>query len=147
MAEIVNRMVKSQTLDRTFAALADPTRRDVLDRLTLAPASITELARPYGISLPGMLKHVRILEAADLVTTRKLGRTREVTLHPAQMDDASRWIEVHRRRWERRLDRLEDLVERRARAARASDAEAADHPPSAGRSTFRKDRPRRGAQG
>src|SRR5262245_31332206 len=108
-------MVKSQTLDRTFAALADPTRRDVLDRLALAPASITELARPYGISLPGMLKHVRILEQADLVTTRKEGRTREVSLAPSQLDDASRWIEVHRERWERRLDRLEALVERRAR--------------------------------
>ncbi len=115
-------MVKSQTLDRTldrtFAALADPTRRDVLDRLALAPASITELARPYGISLPGMLKHVRILEQADLVTTRKEGRTREVSLTPERMDDASRWIELHRERWERRLDRLEVLVERRAREAR-----------------------------
>jgi DNA-binding transcriptional ArsR family regulator len=116
-------MVKSQTLerapgtslDRTFSALADPTRRDVLDRLALAPASITELARPYGISLPGMLKHVRILEQADLVTTRKDGRTREVSLTPERMDDASRWIELHRERWERRLDRLEVLVERRAR--------------------------------
>ena len=114
---IVNRMVKSQTLDRTFAALADPTRRDVLDRLTLAPASITELARPYGISLPGMLKHVRILEEAELVTTRKQGRTREVSLAPEPMDDASRWMELHRQRWERRLDRLEALVERRVREA------------------------------
>jgi DNA-binding transcriptional ArsR family regulator len=116
-------MVKSQTLDRppessldrTFAALADPTRRDVLDRLALAPASITELARPYGISLPGMLKHVRILEQAELVTTHKQGRTREVALTPERMDDASRWIAVHRERWERRLDRLEALVERRKR--------------------------------
>lgn len=113
-------MVKSQTLDRTFSALADPTRRDVLDRLALAPASITELARPYGISLPGMLKHVRILEQADLVTTRKDGRTREVSLTPERMDDASRWIELHRERWERRLDRLEVLVERRAREQRAA---------------------------
>jgi DNA-binding transcriptional ArsR family regulator len=110
-------MVKSQTLDRTFAALADPTRRDVLDRLALAPASITELARPYGISLPGMLKHVRILEEADLVTTRKQGRAREVALGPAGMRDAERWIELHRERWERRLDRLEALVERRKREA------------------------------
>jgi DNA-binding transcriptional ArsR family regulator len=122
-------MVKSQTLerppevalDRTFAALADPTRRDVLDRLAAAPASITELARPYGISLPGMLKHVRILEEADLVTTRKQGRTREVSLGAAGMRDAERWIELHRARWERRLDRLEALVERRARERRAAE--------------------------
>lgn len=130
-------MVKSQTLerppetslDRTFAALADPTRRDVLDRLVLAPASITELARPYGISLPGMLKHVRILEDAELVTTRKQGRTREVALAAAQLDDASRWIELHRERWERRLDRLEALVERRQREAREGGGGRTAEPP------------------
>jgi DNA-binding transcriptional ArsR family regulator len=140
-------MVKSQTLDRTFSALADPTRRDVLDRLALAPASITELARPYGISLPGMLKHVRILEEADLVTTRKQGRTREVTLAPQRMDDAERWMELHRERWERRLDRLEVIVERRAREQRTAEAAGTKPAPAADRQTFRKDRPRRGARG
>jgi hypothetical protein len=65
-----------------------------------------------------MLKHVRILEEADLVTTTKLGRTREVALAPTQLEDASRWLELHRERWERRLDRLEALVERRTREAR-----------------------------
>jgi DNA-binding transcriptional ArsR family regulator len=106
-------MVRSEPLDRTFSALADPTRRDILDRLAGGPASISELARPYGISLPGMMKHVRVLEGANLVTTRKQGRTREVRLGEQGIDEASRWIERHRRQWERRLDRLEAVIERR----------------------------------
>ena len=105
-------MVQSQTLDRTFSALSDPTRRDILERLTWGPASISELARPTGISLPGVLKHVRILEEANLVTTEKRGRTRECRLGPEQMDDATTWIEAQRRQWERRLDRLEAIIER-----------------------------------
>ena len=105
-------MVQSQVLDRTFSALSDPTRRDILERLTRGPASISDLARPAGISLPGVLKHVRILEEANLVTTEKRGRTRECRLGPEQMDDATAWIESQRRQWERRLDRLEAIIER-----------------------------------
>ena len=111
-------MVKSQTLDRTFAALSDPTRRDILLRLSRGPASISELAAPIGMSLPGMLKHVRLLEDARLVTTRKQGRTRECSLGPEQMDDAARWIEAYRSTWEGRLDRLGEIVERRKGAER-----------------------------
>jgi DNA-binding transcriptional ArsR family regulator len=110
---IVNRMVKSQTLDRTFSALSDPRRRDILERLQLGPASISELAKPTDISLPGVLKHVRVLEEAKLVTTEKKGRTRECRLGPEQMEDVTAWIERHRERWERRLDRLEALIEKR----------------------------------
>src|SRR4051812_15862305 len=105
-------MVQSQALDRTFSALSDPTRRDILERLTRGPASISELAGPTGISLPGVLKHVRILEEANLVTTEKRGRTRKCRLGPEQMDDATTWIEAQRHRWERRLDRLEAIIER-----------------------------------
>jgi DNA-binding transcriptional ArsR family regulator len=105
-------MVQSQVLDRTFSALSDPTRRDILERLTRGPASVSELARPTGISLPGVLKHVRILEEANLVTTEKRGRTRECRLGPEQMDDVTTWIESQRRHWERRLDRLEAIIER-----------------------------------
>jgi DNA-binding transcriptional ArsR family regulator len=110
---ILNRMVQSQTLDRTFSALSDPTRRDILERLTRGPASISELARPAGISLPGVLKHVRILEEANLVSTEKHGRIRECRLGPERMDDATAWIESQRRQWERKLDRLEALIEQR----------------------------------
>jgi DNA-binding transcriptional ArsR family regulator len=108
-------LVKSQTLDRTFSALADPTRRDILERLWAGPATITELARPYRISLPGVLKHVRVLEHAGLVTTRKRGRARECTLGPGDIDDVTTWIEHYRDQWEGRLGRLEALVERRKR--------------------------------
>lgn len=106
-------MVKYQMLDRTFAALSDPTRRDILERLARGPASISELAHPFGISLPGLLKHIRVLEEADLVTTQKKGRTRECSLGPAQLDDATEWIEGYRQRWERRLDRLESYLSRK----------------------------------
>lgn len=106
-------MVKFQTLDRTFSAISDPTRRDILERLARGPATITELAIPAGISLPGLLKHIRILEEADLVTTEKKGRTRECRLGPEHLKDAMQWIDEYRRRWERRLDRLEGYLERK----------------------------------
>ncbi len=106
-------MVKSQTLDRTFSALSDPTRRDILERLTIGPASASELARPIGLSLPGALKHIRILEDANLVTTEKSGRTRECRLGPEQMEDVTRWIERYRQQWDRQLDRLEAIIERK----------------------------------
>jgi DNA-binding transcriptional ArsR family regulator len=105
-------MVQSQVLDRTFAALSDPTRRDILERLAIGPASISELARPIGISLPGMLKHVHVLEEANLVRTEKRGRTRECSLAPGDMDEVTDWIEHYRRMWERRLDRLEAYLAR-----------------------------------
>jgi DNA-binding transcriptional ArsR family regulator len=105
---MVNRMVKSsrEALDRTFSALSDPTRRAILERLGRGPATISELAHPFGISLPGLMKHVRVLEQADLVTTQKHGRTRECRLGSEQLDDAARWIQTYRGRWEGRLDRL-----------------------------------------
>jgi len=108
-------MVQSQVLDRTFSALSDPTRRDILGILERGPASISDLAEPIGISLPGVLKHVRILEEANLVTTSKEGRTRECRLAPGDMGEVTDWIEHYRRLWERRLDRLEAYVERQQR--------------------------------
>ncbi|HEU4356680.1 MAG TPA: metalloregulator ArsR/SmtB family transcription factor [Actinomycetota bacterium] len=111
-------MVNSQTLDRTFSALSDPTRRAMLERLSFGPATVSELAAPARISLPGALKHVRILEEADLVTSEKRGRTRECRLGPAQLEDATAWIERYRSRWERRLDRLEAVIEKRKGGSR-----------------------------
>jgi DNA-binding transcriptional ArsR family regulator len=105
-------MVQYLPLDRTFSALGDPTRRDILRRLSKGPASISELSGPIGISLTGVMKHVRILEEAKLVTTEKIGRTRECRLGPDDMRDVTRWIEANRQRWERRLDRLGALIER-----------------------------------
>jgi DNA-binding transcriptional ArsR family regulator len=108
-------MVQYQSeLDRTFSALSDPTRRAILERLGRGQATIGELAGPFGMSLTGLKKHVRVLEEAELVVTRKVGRTRRCRLGPARLEDATEWIEEHRSRWERRLDRLEGhIVERR----------------------------------
>jgi DNA-binding transcriptional ArsR family regulator len=105
-------VVKSQRLDRTFFALSDPTRRDILERLGSGPATLTDLAQPLNMTLPGVLKHVRVLERAQLVTTQRNGRTRECRLGPKHLDDASQWIAMYQRRWERRLDRLEGFIER-----------------------------------
>jgi DNA-binding transcriptional ArsR family regulator len=104
---------RHQALDRTFSALSDPTRRAILERLGRGPATLSELAHPFGISLPGVMKHVRILEQADLVTTEKQGRTRQCRLGPERLEDAAAWIELYRGRWERRLDRLEGYLEKR----------------------------------
>jgi len=103
-------MVHYSPVDRTFAALADPTRRAVLERLGQGSATISELAAPFGMSLTGMKKHVQILERARLVTTEKVGRTRQCRLGPEHLEDAVQWIQLYRRRWERRLDGLESYL-------------------------------------
>ena len=105
-------MVQYQPVDRTFAALADPTRREVLERLGRDSATISELAEPFGISLTGMKKHVRVLEEAELVTTEKVGRTRRCSLGPRRLEDVQQWIDSYRRMLNERLDRFEELLER-----------------------------------
>ena len=104
-------MQYNATLDRTFFALSDPTRRRILDRLANAPAPLSELAAPFGLTLNGVKKHVGILEDVDLVVTAKVGRARECRLGPAPLVDAAGWIEAHRRSWERRLDRFAAYAE------------------------------------
>ena len=94
----------SQTVDRAFAALADPTRRAVLERLVAGSASITELAQPFGMSLTGMKKHIRLLEEAELVTTEKIGRVRRCMLAPYAFEGISTWMQ--------RLDRFAQVVKR-----------------------------------
>ena len=106
-------MVQYHALDRTFSALGDGTRLDILERLQLGPASISELATQARMTLPGVSKHVRILEEARLVTTEKKGRTRECRLGPERLDDITAWIESYRAVWVRRLDRLETVLEKR----------------------------------
>jgi DNA-binding transcriptional ArsR family regulator len=102
---------ESADLDRAFAAIADPTRRAILDRLGHGPASISELAEPSGMSLTGLKKHVRILEEAGLVTTEKVGRSRVCNLGPRKLDDAREWIDAYRRMLEERLDRFGELLD------------------------------------
>lgn len=101
------------TLDRTFFALSDPTRRGILARLGRGPATIGELAEPFGLTLNGVKKHVGILEEVDLVITAKVGRARECQLGPAQLEDATEWIDDYRRTWQRRLDQFGSYVERK----------------------------------
>ena len=88
-------MVQQQVLDRTFAALADSTRRGILSRLGEGPATIGELAAPSGMSLTGMKKHVQVLEAAGLVVTSKVGRSRQCRLGDERLDDAMAWIDFY----------------------------------------------------
>jgi DNA-binding transcriptional ArsR family regulator len=91
-------------VDLAFAALADPTRRVVLERLGGGSATISELAEPFGMSLTGMRKHVRLLEEANLVTTEKIGRARRCTLVPYAFEGITTWLQ--------RLDRFAQVVER-----------------------------------
>jgi DNA-binding transcriptional ArsR family regulator len=93
----------STTVDRAFAALADPTRRAVLERLGAGSATISELAEPFGMSLTGMKKHIRVLEEAELVTTEKIGRVRRCMLRPYAFEGISIWLQ--------RLDRFAKVVE------------------------------------
>jgi len=94
-------------LDRTFAALSDPTRRAIIARLCQGEARVGELAEPFTIGLPTLLKHIRVLEAGGLVTSRKAGRVRTCSLAPEALRGADSWLRAHIMAWENRLDRLE----------------------------------------
>src|SRR4051794_7524432 len=100
-------MVQQMELDRTFAALSDGTRRSILSRLGTGPATLGELAATSALTLTGVAKHVQVLEAAGLVATRKVGRTRECRLGTEGLQPAMDWITHYQELWERRLDGLE----------------------------------------
>jgi DNA-binding transcriptional ArsR family regulator len=99
-------------LDAAFGALADPTRRGILEQLGRSEASITELAHEFAMTLTGMKKHVHVLEHAQLVTTSKQGRVRTCRLGPRRLDDEAAWIDSYRRMLEERLDHLGAFLER-----------------------------------
>jgi DNA-binding transcriptional ArsR family regulator len=101
----------SARLDASFAALADATRRGVLQQLGRADASITDLAEKFHMTLTGMKKHVGVLEQAGLVTTEKVGRVRTCKLGPGRLEDATGWIERYRQLWDARFDELDRVVE------------------------------------
>jgi len=112
-------MVQYQaTLDRTFSALADPTRRAILQRLGGGSATVSELAAPAGMSLTGLKKHLRVLEEAELISSEKRGRSRHCRLGPRRLEDAGEWIEQYRRGWEQRFDRVEEMIERKRGASK-----------------------------
>jgi DNA-binding transcriptional ArsR family regulator len=98
-------------LDLAFQALADPTRRSMVERLSRGPASVSELARPTGLSLPAVMQHLALLESSGLVRTQKAGRVRTCRIEPAALSLAEQWIQQRRLEWEARLDRLGDYLE------------------------------------
>ena len=97
-------------LDRTFAALADPTRRRILEHLAQGDRCVTDLAKPYSMSLPAVSKHLRVLEKAGLVRRQRSGRVHRLNLEAAPMQQASQWIEEYRRFWEESFDRLGEYL-------------------------------------
>ncbi|HEX4078400.1 MAG TPA: metalloregulator ArsR/SmtB family transcription factor [Rhizomicrobium sp.] len=102
---------QSQRLDQTFQALADPARRAMVARLSRGPASVSELARPLSMSLPAAMQHLSMLEAADLVRSKKEGRVRTCRINPTALSRAEQWINQRRAEWEHRLDQLGRYLE------------------------------------
>jgi len=97
-------------LDMVFHALADPSRRVMVERLTRGPASVSELAAPLSMSLPAVVQHLQVLEASGLVRSEKVGRVRTCRIAPKALTAAEQWISQRRSTWERRLDRLGDYL-------------------------------------
>jgi len=110
----------TESLDRTFAALVDPTRRAILVRLERAEATVSELAKPLPIGLPAVMKHLHVLEEAGLIARSKSGRTVTVRLTPAPIKDALAWLQRYERFWSVSLDRLTAYAETKEAAARVS---------------------------
>ncbi|MEA2665874.1 MAG: hypothetical protein QOI11_2818 [Candidatus Eremiobacteraeota bacterium] len=100
----------TRSLDPVFQALADPTRRVIVERLSRGPASVSELAKPLAMSLPAVLQHLAVLEASGLVRSEKTGRVRTCRIDPAALKSAEDWIGARRAQWERRLDRLAEYL-------------------------------------
>ncbi len=103
-------MLKYTDVDRIFHALGDPTRRRLVERLSQGSASVSALAQPLGITLAAVVQHVQVLEECGVVRTEKVGRVRTCRLDHAGLDAAAGWIAARRALWERRLDRLGDLL-------------------------------------
>jgi DNA-binding transcriptional ArsR family regulator len=111
----------NESLDRTFAALADPTRRAILARLAQGEATVTELAAPFGISQPAISKHLKVLESAGLVSWSKTAQARPRRLHPERLMVAHAWIEQFRNFWPDSFDRLEAFLKSTTDAAKGQE--------------------------
>jgi DNA-binding transcriptional ArsR family regulator len=101
---------ETAALDHAFHALADPSRRSIVARLSRGSASVSELAAPLSISLPAVVQHLDVLQKSGLVSSEKVGRVRTCRLEPAPMHSVERWIAQHRTEWESRLDRLGEVI-------------------------------------
>jgi DNA-binding transcriptional ArsR family regulator len=124
---MVTAMAAHNNLNRTLMALADPTRRAILRRLSHGEARVTELARPFPMSLNAVSKHIRALERARLVRRRRDGREHLLTFNPRPLDEAAAWIERHRAFWTNRLDALEAALRAEDRAAAKTHRKRKDH--------------------
>jgi DNA-binding transcriptional ArsR family regulator len=102
---------ETAALDQAFHALADPSRRSIVARLSRGSASVSELAAPLSISLPAVVQHLDVLQKSGLVSSAKVGRIRTCRLEAAQMRSVEHWIATHRTEWESRLDRLGDVLD------------------------------------
>ena len=100
------------SIDATFSALADPTRRAVVQALSGGPASVSDLAKPFAMALPSFTQHLGVLEGAGLIVSRREGRSRICALNPQAMRAAEDWLAAHRQEWERRMDRFEAHLDR-----------------------------------
>ena len=103
-------MVATESLNSTFAALADPTRRAILARLALGEASVAELSKPFSMSAPAVTKHLKVLQRAGLVSQGRQAQWRPCRLQPAPLREAANWVAQYRQHWEERLDRLEEYL-------------------------------------
>src|SRR5262249_49595679 len=111
-----------RTLDQTFAALADPTRRRILAHLARGDRRVTDLARPHAMSLPAISKHLRVLEKAGLLRRRRYGRVHQMQLDAKPLKQAARWVEEYRKFWEGSLDRLATYLGKTAELTQKKDA-------------------------
>ena len=104
---------KTQSLDRCFSALADPTRREIVRQLARGQVSVTNLAASRGVTVAAVLKHLSVLERAGLIRTEKIGRLRQCALTPKPMQELADWLDFYRTLWESRLDRLERFLKQK----------------------------------
>ncbi|MEL4318780.1 metalloregulator ArsR/SmtB family transcription factor [Leifsonia sp. YIM 134122] len=125
----------SDDLDMAFLALADPTRRAIVDRLTRGPASVSDLAAPFAFTLAAIMQHLRVLEQAGLVSSQKQGRVRTCSIEPEALRSVEDWISERRTTWERRLDRLGLLLDGPEPTTDAAADPAASVDPESGSST------------
>lgn len=100
----------SDEIGRVFQALADPTRRAIVERLVRGPAAVKALAEPLTMSLPAVMQHLQVLEAAGVIVTEKVGRVRSCRIEPKALREAEQWLGRQRTEWERQLDRLDDYL-------------------------------------
>ena len=114
-------------LSVTFAALADPTRRAILSRLALGEASVTELAKPFDLSLPGVSKHLKVLQRAGLITQSRSAQWRPCRLEASRLKEASEWVGEYRRFWDESFERLDDVLKNLLKEKASGEDTGRDH--------------------